>query len=296
MHRHVPAPDLAAEQDVAGTRSLASATDTAGRPALLARLRAPLPGTAPGNCLPCPDPCGTGDGSPVSARVPAEYRGAERGRACCEASCKPSPRPSSRFTAAAGQPPCLQRPLTRRITNQRQDATPDRARARQLARRGRITVGRRKGRSAPGRARPAWQKMERGRQVISPALAAHAADNPEARDVIAESGEVWLNAKYVAVVRRYPSGAVMHLSVRRADRKAVRDWRDLQRIKNDIAGPDVEAVELFPAEDRLVDTANQYHLWCMPPGVRLPLGFPQRSVMDAADLPDIGARQRELGE
>jgi len=138
--------------------------------------------------------------------------------------------------------------------------------------------------------------MEPGRQVVSPAAAAHAAGSPEALAAIAESREVWLNDKYVVIVRRYPDGAVMHLSVRRADRKAARDWRDLQRIKNDIAGRDVEAVELFPAEDRLVDMANQYHLWCMPPGVRLPLGFTQRSVMDAADLPDIGARQRELGE
>jgi hypothetical protein len=138
--------------------------------------------------------------------------------------------------------------------------------------------------------------MKRGQQIVTPKLAAHAAASPAALAAIVDGSEMWLNNQYVAVVRRYPDGAVMHLSIRRADRSAARDWRDLQRIKNEIAGPDVEAMELYPAEDRLVDTANQYHLWCMHPGVRLPFGFQERSVLDAGELPDIGARQRELGE
>jgi hypothetical protein len=37
----------------------------------------------------------------------------------------------------------------------------------------------------------------------------------------------------------------------------VHDWRDLQRIKNQLVGPECEAVELYPAESRKVDTANQ---------------------------------------
>jgi hypothetical protein len=138
--------------------------------------------------------------------------------------------------------------------------------------------------------------MERRLQVVTPGLAAHAAGNPAALAAIMDSSEVWANNEYVAVVRRYPDGAVRHLSIRRAERRAARDWRDFQRIKNEIAGPGVEAVELFPAEDRLVDMVNQYHLWCLPPGVRFPFGFAERSVLGAGELPDTGARQRELGE
>lgn len=71
------------------------------------------------------------------------------------------------------------------------------------------------------------------------------------------------------------------LSIRREDRAPVRSWRDMQRVKDEIAGPDREAVEIFPADARLVDTANQYHLWVMPPGTRVPFGFEERLVLDA---------------
>jgi hypothetical protein len=39
------------------------------------------------------------------------------------------------------------------------------------------------------------------------------------------------------------------------------DWRHKQYIKNQLAGPEEEAVEIFPAESRLIDGANQFHLW-----------------------------------
>lgn len=72
-----------------------------------------------------------------------------------------------------------------------------------------------------------------------------------------------------------------HLSIRRLDRGVVRDWRDLQRIKNELVGASNEAVELFPAEERLVDTANQFHLFVLDdPTVRFPFGFRERAVME----------------
>ncbi len=155
-------------------------------------------------------------------------------------------------------------------------------------------MGRRRRRASPGRP-PAWQPLERRERVIPPRLAAHAAADPAALAAIQDGSELWANGKYVVIVRRYPDGAAAHLSVRRADRRAIRDWRDLQQIKNEIAGPDAEAVELYPAEARRVDTANHSHLWCMPPGVQLPFGYRERYVLDAGELPDTGARQRELG-
>jgi len=42
------------------------------------------------------------------------------------------------------------------------------------------------------------------------------------------------------------------------------DWRDFQRIKNDLVGSDWEAVELYPDEQRLMDPSNYYMLWCAP--------------------------------
>jgi len=65
-----------------------------------------------------------------------------------------------------------------------------------------------------------------------------------------------------------------HLSIKRIDRQPIHDWRDLQEIKNQLLGRECEAVELYPAESRKVDAANQYHLWGIKnPNMRLPFGF-----------------------
>lgn len=88
-------------------------------------------------------------------------------------------------------------------------------------------------------------------------------------------------------------GGVLWLSIKRCDRRPVHDWRDLQTIKNRIVGDGHEAFEVYPAETRLVDTANQYHLWVFEdPRVRLPVGFREREVMDADAAAARGATQR----
>jgi len=88
-------------------------------------------------------------------------------------------------------------------------------------------------------------------------------------------------------------GGALHLSIVRRDRRPIRDWRHLQRIKNEIAGPDREAVEIYPAESRLVDTNNQYHLWVFPEGSGVKIGFQERHVTNRT----WGAhQQRELDE
>jgi hypothetical protein len=95
---------------------------------------------------------------------------------------------------------------------------------------------------------------------------------------------VFMNDVYQVNVRRVEVpgwGECMHLSIKRLDRQPVTDWRDKQWIKNQSAGPEAEAVELYPAESRLVDTANQFHLFCIPPGHRFPFGFESRMVSQA---------------
>lgn len=97
---------------------------------------------------------------------------------------------------------------------------------------------------------------------------------------IAVEGDVYLNDKYqvnTRVVSALPGASwppMIHLSIRRIDRAPIHDWRELQQIKNLIVGEDHEAVELYPAESRVVDTANQWHLWCIATaGVAFPFGF-----------------------
>jgi hypothetical protein len=106
-----------------------------------------------------------------------------------------------------------------------------------------------------------------------------------------ESHEMWKNNLYTVTVRRRSEGYVYHLSIRRNDRKSVHDWRHFQQIKDDIAGENVEAVELYPASWRLVDTANQYHLWCLSPNQTWPFGFQDGALADEPE-PWPGAVQR----
>lgn len=67
---------------------------------------------------------------------------------------------------------------------------------------------------------------------------------------------------------------VIHLSIRRNDRNEVHDWRDLQEIKNLLVGKEYIGVEIYPRENDVVDTANQYHLWVFKDkNFRFPFGF-----------------------
>lgn len=86
----------------------------------------------------------------------------------------------------------------------------------------------------------------------------------------------------------------VHLSIKRIDKAPIHDWRDLQAIKNMIVGPEHEGIELYPAESRLVDTANQYHLWCLRKGQRFPVGFIERMVIDSGQGAPDNSVQREL--
>lgn len=97
-------------------------------------------------------------------------------------------------------------------------------------------------------------------------------------------GECWRNNVYQVEIRRQkPEDEtlpdLLWLSIRRIDRNPVRDWRHFQRIKNELVGSECEGLELYPAESRLVDAANQYHLFVFDsPTFRFPFGFNERLV------------------
>jgi hypothetical protein len=115
----------------------------------------------------------------------------------------------------------------------------------------------------------------------------------------ATDGQLWKNDLYTVCVyddgdtHRAPSWpALVHLSIKRNDREPIHDWRDLQQIKNEIVGADCEGVELYPAESRRVDSANQYHLFVIKePRLRFPFGFTDRFVTD--DVGTSRAKQRQ---
>jgi hypothetical protein len=107
-----------------------------------------------------------------------------------------------------------------------------------------------------------------------------------------EGQTTFRNNQYTVTVVDLEGGA-HYLTIKRNDRHWARDWRHFQRIKNELLGPEVEAVELYPAESRLVDEANQFHLWALAEGERFPLGFTDRSVLMSSDE-EHGSKQRPV--
>lgn len=124
----------------------------------------------------------------------------------------------------------------------------------------------------------------------SPLLGPLPVDDPSGNYDPTLDGDLYQNSIYT-VFRRQVTEDFVHLSIRRNDRLAAHDWRDFQRIKSQLAGREWEAVELYPAESRLVDTSNQYHLWCVRE--KMDFGFDSgRCVTD--DFGIARAKQRPL--
>lgn len=139
----------------------------------------------------------------------------------------------------------------------------------------------------PRHAIPKWRPMQRA--AVRPASAAligetmriYKVDAQEATRMLDEyeaGSEYWLNDIYQVQVRRF-DGAGVHINIRRRDGGPIlRDWRHFQQIKNELLGPECEAIELYPAESRKVDESNKYHLFGYSDGRRIPIGFKTRNV------------------
>lgn len=112
---------------------------------------------------------------------------------------------------------------------------------------------------------------------------------------------VFLNSRYQVNMRKrrardgWPD--MIHLSIKRIDkdRVGVERYRDFMRIKDQLIGPEFEALEIYPAREREVDTANQYHLWVFSdPTTRLPFGFNSGRVVTGESTG--GARQHPFDD
>ena len=130
-------------------------------------------------------------------------------------------------------------------------------------------------------------------------LAVPADDTPILEDRIGKPKAIYLNSRYTVFVYEANTGPewppMIHLSIKRNDKEVIRDWRELQRIKNELVGPENEGIELFPAESRLVDTANQYHLFVLVnKDRRFPFGWETRLTMKPNEGVIANAKQREF--
>lgn len=128
-------------------------------------------------------------------------------------------------------------------------------------------------------------------------------DNPEDAQMHWERihrSEFWQSEFYDVYIdkkadHRLEGAVIWCLSISTRNQEAVHDWRDLQAIKNVLIGKDFEAIELYPSENRLVDTANQYHLYVFMEFNNqvkplIPIGWINKSVSNKA----VFGKQREI--
>ncbi len=127
-----------------------------------------------------------------------------------------------------------------------------------------------------------WTRFEYSTTVVGP--------NGIPREM-AEHECMATNSRFTVTITENDSG-VTWLSFKNRDRTARHDWRDIQRMKNEIVGPEREALELYPAESRLHDSADQFHLWVMPIDKPIYIGFDERFVSEFR--PDGTGSQRKF--
>lgn len=120
-------------------------------------------------------------------------------------------------------------------------------------------------------------------ELIATAAAKLGVSPDEARAQIEkhrDACETWVNEIYQVTKTVSADESMAQINIRRRDGKPIfRDWRHFQAIKNQLCGAECEGVEIYPAESRLVDTSNKYHLWViLDPAYRFPFGWPARDV------------------
>jgi hypothetical protein len=121
---------------------------------------------------------------------------------------------------------------------------------------------------------------------------------------VMDPDECWYSDIYHVTLRRHKKDPVFHskggmiqLGINTHEGHARHDWRDFQEIKNQLAGKETEAFELYPADSRLLDPSNYYSLWCFPSLNGINVGiFDSRDVrdQDVALAPQRGFAKQQL--
>lgn len=149
---------------------------------------------------------------------------------------------------------------------------------------------------------PPWTPFENVTQHLSSPLArSMGISGPETiikvQQMLGAAGEdgkveAFQNSRYF-VLKTKQDGGGFTLSIRTLQRDARHDWREFQLIKNELCGPEYEAIEVYPRESRLVDTSNQFYIHVLPEGMQVPVGFDERLIVRPSTLDTVaGAVQR----
>jgi hypothetical protein len=107
---------------------------------------------------------------------------------------------------------------------------------------------------------------------------------------------VWRNDRCMVLAHSLPSVLfkdpngepimITHLAMVGTKNHLDLTWDEAQRAKAELLGEDTEAIELYPAADRVMEGLTERHLWVFPRGVKFPLGFVPQNVRVRPDERD----------
>lgn len=88
---------------------------------------------------------------------------------------------------------------------------------------------------------------------------------------VEEGEQYWRNSFYLVLVKCIvPSEGLdgpVRLDIKHNLNKPIREWKHLQRIKNELVGEEREALEVFPPESMVTHMSNMHNLFVVPVGV-----------------------------
>tara|TARA_R100000734_G_C3317614_1_gene110924 strand:- start:2257 stop:2802 length:546 start_codon:yes stop_codon:yes gene_type:complete len=106
-----------------------------------------------------------------------------------------------------------------------------------------------------------------------------------------QAGQVYKNSLFTVNVYRGESaddmvhiddlkGKCVWLSIKRNDKGTNIKWSDKMALQRSLLGDDWLGIEIYPPQKFMVDTANQYHLICIPPEYvdNFPFGWKHREI------------------
>jgi hypothetical protein len=108
----------------------------------------------------------------------------------------------------------------------------------------------------------------------------------ESVDFGCNKSRIFGNEKYFVWMenhaKKFDGRNVIRIYIKRKDNQPISpDWSEKQQIKNELVGPEYEAVELNPAESRLHNQTNIYDLFVIDDELyRFSFGLNGRSVFD----------------
>lgn len=141
--------------------------------------------------------------------------------------------------------------------------------------------------------KPKWTELTKNKKMLkdySKLMVDINSKKPDGEEPLPTPIAIWINSRYI--VQEYDVSEeynmpITHLSIKNNhNNHLAHDWRDLQRIKNEICGEEKEAVEVYPAMSRMVDTSNQFHLWVFMDKAPITLGWEKGMVLESQEEAD----------